>query len=1101
MNKAELFIGEIGDKYFTTLDLDSNFDIALQYSIADVKDITKRNSAFSKTITLPGTKNNNYTLGNLFDVKSDFRIFNPNKKTPAKLLINSQVVIDGFLQLRNIVKETQTNHEGNEIRYEVVIYDNTIDLMTELGEKTLSDLDLSRFNHTYNLVTIVNSWQHTWEQGYVYPLYGNRDKGNFYRIEEMHPSVFSKMILLQILEEAGYGFKGSFIEENKQFEREIIAYTGDGAIKIGEDETKRRKFRAGIINDPEPFEIIGERTQLPITPLQPVVSKILLDTEYPFNDVSTPPNFDNAAAYDIVNHEWVCDASGEYSFELGFDFNYIFTNDKNFDVSPLYDEFSFINIDGKVKFEICLEFFENNQYRLWPDSDIIIEKEMPEVSFILEPNENITLNVKGSKTTDVRRITAGTRVRTRIKVINIGSFINTNTLEKVDIPTKLSIANTSNNFLINVVQNNSISQGDDVNLKNGFDKIKQKDVIIDLIRRYNLFIQVDPDNKKIMRFETRDEFFEIGGVLDWTDKKDFSQSDKIEILSDLQFKELLFTWKEDRDEINELYTAETGEVYGQQKFIFDNDFVKGEKKIESPFSPTPLIETAGGLITPALDPTQPKGNPRILYWAGLRETPNNAPWFLLIKTPIGIGSISFPIPILNGYPYAGHLDDPVNPTLDINFGKIRLRTWRGLNTITDNNMFNKYWSNYVEQLTDGKLVKSKIYLTEVDVNFIKNNFNTKIFIKDSYYFINRIIDYKPLENRTTEVELLKIKDGVRWNDKTSSIISITTPALPGIEINGGGERSGNRGLILGEGNLNGGVIVNKEGFIQATNQAIIGNNNEVRGDSSVIGDNNFILDKSFIIGDNNRAEQDSYILGNNNILNKSGVVLSGDANVINSENSLLIGSFNITANDDNKIYIGNEIKASKLQGLLELSEIKFDGVSKPFNTRRYYLNQFVESDRTTAINNVGDFEPVDLQWGVNPALEGEILSNAGDFEIIDSIIAPVSGFIQFLGDFTTLFKVQVSISGVSLTAAPSTPSIGDFIEFRIFKRDAGGTLLPLNGSTQWAVSADAGIFSLNLQCFVEMSNSDDIQLYVKNNTQAGVISISYLNLIMTEIDT
>ena len=45
--------------------MDNNFDIALQYSIADIRDISKRNAAYSKTVLLPGTKNNNLVKTNL----------------------------------------------------------------------------------------------------------------------------------------------------------------------------------------------------------------------------------------------------------------------------------------------------------------------------------------------------------------------------------------------------------------------------------------------------------------------------------------------------------------------------------------------------------------------------------------------------------------------------------------------------------------------------------------------------------------------------------------------------------------------------------------------------------------------------------------------------------------------------------------------------------------------------------------------------------------------------------------------------------------------------------------------------------------------------
>ena len=42
-----------------TIDLNDDIPYSLNYSIADVREPDKRNASFSKTITIPGSKNNN----------------------------------------------------------------------------------------------------------------------------------------------------------------------------------------------------------------------------------------------------------------------------------------------------------------------------------------------------------------------------------------------------------------------------------------------------------------------------------------------------------------------------------------------------------------------------------------------------------------------------------------------------------------------------------------------------------------------------------------------------------------------------------------------------------------------------------------------------------------------------------------------------------------------------------------------------------------------------------------------------------------------------------------------------------------------------------
>ena len=77
--RVEIIIGEYPN--YVSLDLtEDSVSIALQYNIDDVRNIEKKNTNHSKTITLAGTKTNNKAFGNLFDVNADFTKYNPTKK-------------------------------------------------------------------------------------------------------------------------------------------------------------------------------------------------------------------------------------------------------------------------------------------------------------------------------------------------------------------------------------------------------------------------------------------------------------------------------------------------------------------------------------------------------------------------------------------------------------------------------------------------------------------------------------------------------------------------------------------------------------------------------------------------------------------------------------------------------------------------------------------------------------------------------------------------------------------------------------------------------------------------------------------------------------
>ena len=67
---------QLGTKGY--LDISQDVPVPLNFSVAEIQDISKRQGGFSKTIELPGTANNNNLFSNLFDVNITDTTFDPN---------------------------------------------------------------------------------------------------------------------------------------------------------------------------------------------------------------------------------------------------------------------------------------------------------------------------------------------------------------------------------------------------------------------------------------------------------------------------------------------------------------------------------------------------------------------------------------------------------------------------------------------------------------------------------------------------------------------------------------------------------------------------------------------------------------------------------------------------------------------------------------------------------------------------------------------------------------------------------------------------------------------------------------------------------------
>ena len=141
------------------VDIGQAFDILINKSIADVREPEKRSSDWTKTITLPGTKNNNKIFGHIFEIEhtvlSDTQFntnFNPNKKASAVVLVDGLEQIQGFIRLIKI----QVTDTAN-VFYECSIHGQTADLFSSISEKNLYELDFSEYNHTLSIDNVKNS--------------------------------------------------------------------------------------------------------------------------------------------------------------------------------------------------------------------------------------------------------------------------------------------------------------------------------------------------------------------------------------------------------------------------------------------------------------------------------------------------------------------------------------------------------------------------------------------------------------------------------------------------------------------------------------------------------------------------------------------------------------------------------------------------------------------------------------------------------------------------------------------------------------------------------------------------------------------------------
>ena len=908
--KVEVIIGVYPNQI--SLDLSDNaISIALQYSIDDVRNIDKKNTNYSKTITVPGTKKNNKAFGSLFDVNATFDQFNPNLKIDARIVVDSSPVLEGYLQLNKVKKLNNADLQGNNISYEVVVFDDSIDFMQLIGDKLVSDLDFSDKDHVYNKTNIEAAWVSTYNvTPYQYPLLDKLKIDYPYLTTDFKPCFYHKALLLKIAEEAGnkieedgtlilgepYNLEGSFMDTlvNPEYEKEVIGWDGN-TPKIPESEAVSREFKTGLT---------ATQTTL-ATGIKGIESwgSLNIRNAVNFNDTDTIDGFyDNTGNYvgDVsitgatgstaLGGTYTAPKTGTYTFNITQNFEVDYTcgdsaemlafpggAQLNGDDRPILRIAAFLRYeddnskvlggDDAVNFGRFNDFATADTLTVGPEDrsfvfpNVKIEKDRAiYVEYLLGANKEFNWQHQG---VSIEPVTVDLKVNRDLDLSGGLSFWrNTTVLEQ------------------------NIEDGDDVEVNQYLpSEIKQKDIIADLIKRYNLYIVKHPTKTRTLLLQTRDDYYSSNTtVLDWTQKKDYSSEDDIKFLSDLQNKEVLFTYKKDESNIaadglkyGESYTKSTGDIYGQKKISFENEFVSGVKKIESIFS-SPLLVDRTNVVVPTVSNAEGKRNPSLLYWGGLLPSQDKDGILKDITIKYGTAATE----TKTSYPYAGHYDNPFNPTYDLHFGKVTAEYYNiPVNTITTNNLFNKHWRNYYNQISTGKLITSKFYLKETDINFIKDNLNARIFVKDSYYNINKIVDYKPLEDGLTKVELLRIEEGTEFTPETTEFNTPFFTTADSYYTATSNNTGPFRSSVSSNVNSRDVMALGVRNYVgSGSSGVIVGDDNTIGGNSTginVTGNNNIVssgLENVTIVGDNQTVTESNTSIINGNTLNADTALAS-----------------------------------------------------------------------------------------------------------------------------------------------------------------------------------------------------------------------------------
>jgi hypothetical protein len=692
------------------LDLSDDIDIRLTYSITDIENPVERKGTVSRTIEVPGTPNNDNVFGSIYRFDQWVIGFDPSVRVNAYVLQNGVEVFNGIAQLLAVKSDGQFK------TYEIGLYGENVNLFKQLGDSELTDLDFSELNHEWDAPNIVDAWTNSvgsTGNDYYYPAidYGQASftrtqapspYADVFTTEDFYPAISVKKYVDKIVSGVGFTYESDFLT-SQWFKQLIVPYGVSGVPYITQEQAQTNLF------------YIGQNTDLTYT-------GTIANTVYQFG-TDTPAPYFNGGSYNPITYKFTAPSDRTYNFQVNVNATCVSGT------LPL----------GQV---LVRSRIRKNGVLIGSNFDLVFGFNTPanttkSQSFFLQDTASA-----GDQYDVVYSITQNVTDVTRI--------------------------NNESYWLNQIEGTPKMQPGDDWNMNETIvPKVKQSDFLMYLVRMFNLFIMPDKYDPKKLYIEPFSDFYDTSTYLDWTSKWDVEKGYEVVPCGYMNPKTYKFNYKDAGGYFEKRYQSAYQSSYGSRLYVSSNEFSNGEQSedvgfgnsVMVGFSPSPRIyaryydidskgTASGGDVTLDVKPVTP--NLRILYHE-------------YIPFPSDTEFV-FEGNEYTSYPYAGTLDNPYNPTTDLCFGIPRELYYQSDETsgaiyrYTNNNLFNRFWLDYVKLYTDKDAKKVKLFVQLTPVDVLNLDFRKPIYINGTLFYLLSVNDYDANSDESTSVELLKVLD-------------------------------------------------------------------------------------------------------------------------------------------------------------------------------------------------------------------------------------------------------------------------------------------------------------------------------------------------------
>jgi hypothetical protein len=695
------------------LDVSVDTDIAVTFSVQDLADVTKRKGAFSKTIALPSTKGNDAAFRHAYNVQSFVGGFTPNKQVKCAVWSDGVQVFAGTMQLLSmtVIK--------NQATYEVAIYGEEVALFSNMADVKLVDtVGVTGMNHTFSVSLVTGTWDDSYSDasGYVYgiidaaghfhcydvsnplgplaPLFSSVTPifDRLIPIELMRPNIWVKKMVDLIFAQHGYRYQSNFFDTS-EFERMVIPYAGDAFAYVSASD------KCYVGSELVTWDAAEEKTII-------------------FDETGDP--FFNSGDGKVNTTTGLYTSSSQYVGIYRLRFEGLFAGGA--------DPTTFIISAKDNAGNVLKDQYGNN---------IQLTETIGTTERFLSLDATIVF------------LAAGT-LKITIDCDTGGSTMDAGTLQ-VNLLERFSV----------------VGQSIDMRTALPADTL-QIDLLADLQKMFNLYFYQSPQDPSLIYIEPWTTFYS-SGVVDWSQKSD-ENAEMTMVCGDPELrKRFTFAYRDGGEALSKQYrnTWQTG--YGSRQYDTDNFYGRGEQVIETKAATVIPAQYRTNIVMGRTWDVEADGSIRTMKtgyrlaqynYVKMQPSPSGSVetwlWIDGFKTTVSSWVSG------DTLPYIGHVDNPYNPSQDLAFGMPRQLYFAlpdgqaGFTPYTNNNLFNVYWKNYIEEIAskEAMQVEATFLLTVSDIATL--DFRIPIYWHGIKWRLLEIKDYRIGQNVMCRVTLRRI---------------------------------------------------------------------------------------------------------------------------------------------------------------------------------------------------------------------------------------------------------------------------------------------------------------------------------------------------------